>query len=187
MVIEKMGLSIAPTVMNVGRLTGAVGAFLAVGEGVEIDRDVVMSIVGEFPGMAWMTPVSHHAELAEALHGQLLVVGKAEPAQLEGIAWATWPIVQVPADWIGVPPSGIERSLSGGGKPSPSEIHLRATASRCAGITPRFLDDLWSVMAWTEVPTGTVVVEAAVNAAMRERIVGAAMEARTPWLVQFET
>ena len=30
MVIEKMGLSIAPTVMNVGRLTGAVGAFLAV-------------------------------------------------------------------------------------------------------------------------------------------------------------
>jgi len=187
MVIEKMGLSIAPTVMNVGRLTGAVGAFLTVKEGTVVDRDVVMSVCGDFPGLSWITPITQHAEIAEALHGQALIVGRAEPAHLSGIAWATWPIVQIPADWIGVPPSGIERSLSGGGMPSPSEIHLRAAACRCAGITPRFLDDLWSVLAWTDVPTGTVVVEAAVNATMRERIIHAAMEARTPWLVQFET
>ena len=187
MVIEKMGLSIAPTVMNVGRLTGAVGAFLAVKEGVEVDRDIVQSVCDEFPGMAWITPVSHHIEISEAMGGRALIVGKAEPAQLSGIAWATWPIVQIPADWIGVPPSGIERSLSGGGMPSPSEIHLRATTARIGGITPRFLDDLWAVLAWTDVPTGTVVVEAAVSATWRERIIHAAMEARTPWLVQFET
>lgn len=185
MVIERAGLRLVPDTIRVGRMLGAVGLVVSADvEGSLPDQLAIDEILDEFPGISWMTPASDHGALAAMFGGRVMVVGSTEITTLSSIQWATWPIVRVPASWIGVPSSGMERSLEVGGMPSPVEIHLEADAARGAGITPRFLEELWSMLAWTEAPVGTVIVSGDVDDRLRARIVSAALQARVPWLVQ---
>lgn len=185
MVIERAGLRMVPDTIRVGRMMGAVGLVVSADvEGVLPDPSAASEILDEFAGAAWMAPASDHNGIAEIFGGRVVIIGTAEITKLSSIQWATWPIALVPSSWIGVPSSGMERSLEAGGMPSPAEIHLEADAARGAGITPRFLEELWSMLAWTDVPVGTILVNDDVDDRLLQRIVGAALQARVPWLVQ---
>lgn len=171
--------------MDLGAMAGIVGLHLH-GHGSLEDHDIdgdVSASLARYPGVGWITlsgfaMMADVAESVIAAAGVLHVIGRAKLEHLGSPQLCTWLQAMVSASWAGADAKTMAGHLDpSGGLASPDEIIVELDTS--AAVTPRWLDDLWSVLSWDGPALGTLVI-----AEVDLRLIEAAATAKTPWRIQ---
>lgn len=178
--------TIARERMQHGVLTSTIGLRItAAGEPDDAAADRLREAIERSPGAVWIAPsgpaaVAPWIETVIYAAGRLPVVASIGARQLARAPLCTYLQITTPREWIGATPEDVLRGIDGaeaGGLAGPDEILVPTEVS--VRITPRWLDDLWAVLAWGGRPVGTILTSHA-----DARMVDAVAEAQTPWRIQ---